>query len=501
MATKDISIEVSKEMGSSNNETNWRLDTSYKQLPEAFYSKQSFNEVPNPEVVIFNDPLAERLSMPLNFLKANEGQELLAGNQLPDGREGLAQAYAGHQFGHFTMLGDGRALLLGEHITPEGERVDVQLKGSGRTVFSRGGDGRAALGPMLREYIMSEGMHGLGIPTTRSLAVMKTGQYVRREERLPGAVLTRIAKSHIRVGTFQFAAARGEVDDLKALADYAIERHEPDLQGDQQPYLSFLYRVIEKQAHLIAQWQLVGFVHGVMNTDNMAISGETIDYGPCAFLDAYDPSAVFSSIDTQGRYAYGNQPYSANWNVARFAEALLPLLSENQEQAVAIAQQAIEAFTPLYKQYWLEGMRTKLGLLQEGEEDGAFVNQLLAIMSEYKLDYTNTFRQLSTGEKLASTVEDDGHYQEWKKEWQRRLDEQPFKREEAVQTMLATNPYVIPRNEHMERVLNDAVEKNDATLLKKFLSALSNPFIETDEGKEFTAVSTNVKPYITYCGT
>ena len=303
--------------------------------------------------------------MNVQALQSNDGVAVLAGNQIPEGALPLAQAYAGHQFGHFTMLGDGRALLLGEQITPQGERVDIQLKGSGRTPYSRGGDGRAALGPMLREYIISEAMHALGIPTTRSLAVVTTGESVIRETELPGAILTRVAASHLRVGTFQYVSKWGTVEELRALADYTLKRHFPDVDADENRYLFLLQEVIKRQAALIAKWQLVGFIHGVMNTDNMAISGETIDYGPCAFMDAYDPATVFSSIDSQGRYAYGNQPHIAGWNLARFAETLLPLLHDNQEQAVKLAQDAISDFTELYHSNWLAGMRAKLGIFNE----------------------------------------------------------------------------------------------------------------------------------------
>ncbi|MFE5278565.1 YdiU family protein, partial [Bacillus cereus] len=328
-------------------------------------------------------------------LNSAEGASVLSGNEILAGAEPLAQAYAGHQFGHFNRLGDGRAVLLGEQLTPSGERVDIQLKGSGRTPYSRGGDGRAALGPMLREYIISEAMFGLGIPTTRSLSVVTTGESIIRETRLPGAVLTRIAASHIRVGTFQFAAAWTSVDELRTLADYTIKRHYPQIDLEDAPYLSLLRETVKRQAKLIASWQLVGFIHGVMNTDNMTISGETIDYGPCAFMDTYDPATVFSSIDREGRYAYGNQPYIGGWNLARFAEALLPLLHENQDEAVATAQHEISAYSGLFHKYWLEGMRAKLGLFHAEEGDEALIDDLLVMMAEQRADFTNTFRFLT----------------------------------------------------------------------------------------------------------
>ena len=310
------------------------------------HSFPSTNPTPvrSPKLIILNHQLAASLGLNAEALQSEDGVAMFAGNRIPEGASPLAQAYAGHQFGHFNMLGDGRAVLLGEQITPEGKRVDIQLKGPGRTPYSRGGDGRAALGPMLREYIISEAMHALGIPTTRSLAVVTTGEAVIREDELPGAILTRVAASHLRVGTFQYVAKWGTVEELRILADYTLKRHFPDVEADENPYLSLLQEVIKRQAELIAKWQLVGFIHGVMNTDNMAISGETIDYGPCAFMDVYDPATVFSSIDRQGRYAYGNQPSIAGWNLARFAETLLPLLDDNQEQAVELAQEQITQF-------------------------------------------------------------------------------------------------------------------------------------------------------------
>nr|WP_144560431.1 YdiU family protein [Shouchella miscanthi] len=480
----------------------WPLEDSYRTLPATFYSLQQTNPVPKPEVVIFNHKLAKERSIDETIPSTDMGLDWLAGNRIPHRSEGIAQAYAGHQFGQFTMLGDGRALLLGEHVTPKGERYDVQLKGSGRTTFSRGGDGRAALGPMLREYLVSEGMNGLGIPTTRSLSVVKTGQVVQRETRLPGAVLTRIAKSHIRVGTFQYAAARGDVSDLKALADYTIYRHEHAVSEEKNPYLAFLCQVIDKQAHLIANWQLVGFVHGVMNTDNMAISGETIDYGPCAFLDQYDPMRTFSSIDRQGRYAYGNQPYMANWNLARLAEALIPLLANNKETAVQLAQQAIETFTPLYTSYWLKGMRKKVGLIDnEQKEDRSLIDRLLKMMAEHKLDYTLTFRQLSTEGTLPASVENEEHCQAWKKEWENRVDQQSRSRSDIQNQMLSVNPFIIPRNEHVEQVLEAVENNNDNTLLRAFVKAIQDPYKETETSKRFAQVSKSKTPYITYCGT
>ena len=374
------------------NEFGWNFDNSYARLPKTFFTLQNPTPVSSPKLVIFNESLATSLGLNGSALQREDGIGILAGNIIPQGATPLAQAYAGHQFGHFNMLGDGRAVLLGEQINPQGERVDIQLKGSGRTPYSRGGDGRAALGPMLREYIISEAMHALGIPTSRSLAVVSTGESVIRETNLPGAILTRVAASHIRVGTFQYAATWGKDGELQALADYTIKRHFPDIEEDENRYLSLLQEVIKRQAELIAKWQLVGFIHGVMNTDNMAISGESIDFGPCAFMDTYDPETVFSSIDREGRYAYGNQPYMAGWNLARFAESLLPLLHENQEQAIEIAEDAISNFAELYQSNWLAGMRAKLGIFNEETEDQPLIEDLLNMMQQYRADYTNTFR-------------------------------------------------------------------------------------------------------------
>lgn len=329
-------------------EAGWNFDNSYARLPQLFLSSINPTPVRSPQLVILNEKLATSLGLSIKALQSEEGVAVFAGNGIPEGASPLAQAYAGHQFGNFTMLGDGRAVLLGEQMTPQGERVDIQLKGSGLTPYSRGGDGRATLGPMLREYIISEAMHGLGIPTTRSLAVVTTGESVIRENDLPGAILTRVAASHLRVGTFEYVLQWGNVEDIRVLAEYTIERHYPHVEEGEDRYLHLLQEVIKRQAMLIAKWQLVGFIHGVMNTDNMAISGETIDYGPCAFMDTFDPAQVFSSIDRQGRYAYGNQPNIGGWNLTRFAEALVPLLHDNQSEAVELAQGALEEYATLY---------------------------------------------------------------------------------------------------------------------------------------------------------
>ncbi|MBB5174648.1 protein adenylyltransferase SelO [Texcoconibacillus texcoconensis] len=483
-------------------ETGWNLDNSYANLSETFFSKIEPSPVNAPEFVIFNEPLAKSLGLNIEELENDEGLATLAGNSVPEGSDPIAQAYAGHQFGHFTMLGDGRALMLGEQITPEGERVDIQLKGSGRTPYSRGGDGRAVLGPMLREYIMSEAMYALGIPTNRSLSVVTTGEDVIRETNLPGAVLTRTASSHLRVGTFQYAARWGTVDELKELADYTIERHFPDIKKAQHPYLALLQEVIKRQAKMIAKWQHVGFIHGVMNTDNMTISGETIDYGPCAFMDTYDPKTVFSSIDREGRYAYENQPPIAGWNLARFAESLLPLIHEDIDEAVKIAQDEISKFTPLYKEQWFSGMRAKLGLFNEEANDESLIDRLLGMMQKSNADYTNTFRLLTMENPSETDLYGKEGFDEWYDEWQKRLNEQEQSKEDAHELMRNNNPAVIPRNHRVEEALQAAVEEEDYSVMEHLLDVLSNPYAYSPEQEEYCTLPENTGvPYRTYCGT
>jgi serine/tyrosine/threonine adenylyltransferase len=426
---------------------------------------------------------------------------VFAGNKIPDGASPLAQAYAGHQFGHFTMLGDGRAVLIGEQITPTGERFDIQLKGSGRTPYSRGGDGRAAIGPMLREYIISEAMHGLGIPTTRSLAVVTTGEEIARESYLPGAILTRVAASHLRVGTFQYAARWASVEELRELADYAIKRHYPEIEGDENRYLSFLQEVIKRQAMLIAKWQLVGFIHGVMNTDNMTISGESIDYGPCAFMDTYDPATVFSSIDREGRYAYGNQPNIGVWNLARLAEALLPLLHENQEEAVTLAQDKLADFAQLFESNWLEGMRPKLGLINEDEQDKPLIKDLLDMMQKHRADYTNTFRALTLDKPEETILHGTTEFTQWLERWKARLGKQQESKDSSILLMRNSNPAVIPRNHRVEEAL-EAANNGDYSVLERLLEVLSKPYAYSSEQMEYAALPTaSPRPYRTFCGT
>jgi uncharacterized protein YdiU (UPF0061 family) len=480
----------------------WRFDNSYSRLPSLFFRKVHPTPVEQPRLVVLNEKLAEAFGLDVQALRSEDGVAMFAGNRLPEGASPIAQAYAGHQFGYFTMLGDGRAHLIGEHITPVGERVDIQLKGSGRTPYSRSGDGRAALGPMLREYIISEAMHALGIPTTRSLAVVSTGEPVYRETVLPGAVLTRTAASHIRVGTFQYAAWRGTAEELRALADYTWKRHFSDAESGDHLGLSLLREVIKRQASLIAKWQLVGFVHGVMNTDNMAVSGETIDYGPCAFMDAYDPATVFSSIDTGGRYAYGNQPYIAAWNLARFAEALLPLMHEDREQAVKMAEEALDEFIPLFKMHWLKGMRMKLGLANEEPEDESLIVELLDIMHKFHADYTNTFIALTFDKTDETPMACARVFTEWQQRWKARRKRQPHTAEETHQLMRANNPAVIPRNHRVEEALEAAVRQEDLSAMKRLLNVLAHPYAHAPGQAEYAAPPPpSETPYRTFCGT
>jgi len=479
---------------------------SSARLPDRMFTRLAPTAVRAPELIVLNDSLAASLGLNAEALRTEQGAAELAGNRIPEGAEPLAQAYAGHQFGHFTMLGDGRALLLGEQITPRGERFDIQLKGSGPTPYSRRGDGRAALGPMLREYIISEAMHALGIPTTRSLAVAATGETILRETELPGAVLTRVAASHIRVGTFQYAANWGTAEELRALADYTLRRHYPDIEAGPEAkdnrYLALLRGAIDRQAALIAQWMLVGFIHGVMNTDNMALSGETIDYGPCAFMDVYDPATVFSSIDTQGRYAYGNQPYIGAWNLARLAEAILPLLHDEEEQAVKLAEDALAGYNEAYQHRWLAGMRAKLGIGNEEKEDEALIADLLRIMRQSRADYTHTFRALTFDRAEETALAGSEEFGPWRERWQARLGRQEEPREAWERRMRDHNPAVIPRNHRVEEALKAAVEEGDYGVMQRLLNALSKPFAHSPDQEEYAALPPESScAYRTFCGT
>ena len=481
---------------------NLKLENTYCELPNIFYSKEIPEKILNPKLVEFNKELAEDLGLDLKFLNSDEGIQYLVGNKLLEGSTPIAQAYAGHQFGHFTMLGDGRAILLGEFISRNGQRFDIQLKGAGKTKYSRGGDGKAALGPMLREYIISEGMYGLKIPTTRSLAVISTGENVIREEILEGALLVRIAKSHIRVGTFQFARNFGDVEDLKKLADYTLNRHFKKDSYEGNSYLYLLKEVINNQAKLISKWQLVGFIHGVMNTDNMTISGETIDYGPCTFMDSYDINTVFSSIDINGRYAYGNQPKIGVWNLTRFAESLLPLLDDDIDNAIKIAEEALSNYGKLYNEYYFNGMRAKLGLFNKEEEDENLILSLLTIMNKFKADYTSTFLNLTLGNLEEMSIFKSDDFKKWYESWQARLAKQNKSRDEIKKLMQSNNPTVIPRNYIVENAIKAAVNNNDYSVINKFLEALKNPYDYSNISEEYSKIPEVPScPYKTYCGT
>jgi uncharacterized protein YdiU (UPF0061 family) len=474
-----------------NHGRGWKLEQSYLKLPEAFYTRQAPEAVSGPKLVLFNRQLAQDLGIdPDSFGSEQEIAKIFSGNELPVEAEPFSQAYAGHQFGHFTKLGDGRAVVLGEQVDPQGRRWDIQFKGSGQTPYSRRGDGRAALGPMLREYLISEAMHALGIPTTRSLAVVTTGEPVYRENVLPGAVLTRVAASHIRVGTFEYAIAFQGVEGVRALADYAIVRHYPSLQKEAKPYVAFLREVITRQARLIAQWMQVGFIHGVMNTDNMLISGETIDYGPCAFMDDYNPATVFSSIDRNGRYAYGNQPPIAQWNLTRLAETLVPLLDEDESRAIEIAKECLESFGREFAENWFKGMASKLGITDTGPDDQKLIEDLLQLMQERQLDFTNTFASLTHGDKLDEVLPEV-----WLTRWKARRPD--------LALMQEVNPQVIPRNHLVEAALSAAVENSDLTSFQELLRALQKPFTleKTLPARFFEPAPRGGDPYQTFCGT
>ena len=486
---------------SNENIVGWRFEQSYSRLTSALFAPATPASVREPRVTLLNHALAGELGLDLGSIPPAAAAALFAGQDIPIGAVTIAQAYAGHQFGGFTMLGDGRAILLGEHRTPSGRLVDIQFKGSGRTRFSRGGDGRAALGPMLREYIISEAMAGLGIPTTRSLAVVTTGEPVYRETARRGAILTRVAASHIRVGTFEYAAALKDEATLKALADYAIDRHDPELATSPRKYLEFLRTVADRQAALIARWQLVGFVHGVMNTDNMAVSGESIDYGPCAFMNAYDPDTVFSSIDSTGRYSYGTQPRVAQWNLARLAEALLPLLDSEPEAAVAVATEALHEFHARYERYWLEGMRRKLGLQTEEASDAELIQSLLDWMRKQRADFTNTFRDLSAEEPPVGERYRDRDFQGWHSRWQQRLGREGSEATAVATLMRSVNPVVIPRNHLVEEALSAAEYRDDLSVLQRLLAALASPFEARAELEPFQQPPPDDGQYRTFCGT
>jgi len=485
------------------------FQNSYAALPANFFARVAPTPVTSPRLIKLNRPLAVQLGLDPDRLESPEGAEILAGKQVPDGADPIAMAYAGHQFGHFVpQLGDGRAILLGEVIDAGGVRRDIQLKGSGPTPFSRRGDGRAALGPVLREYIVSEAMAALGIPTTRSLAAVTTGESVLRETALPGAVLTRVASSHIRVGTFQYFAARGDTEGVRRLADHVIARHYPEIANTERPYLSLLSAVIARQANLVARWLLVGFIHGVMNTDNTSISGETIDYGPCAFMDYYDPAQVFSSIDEMGRYAYANQPRIAQWNLTRLAECLLPLISDDQDKAVAEAQSAIGEFVDVFDAAYQAGLRRKLGLFTARDDDRILAQDLLDAMAKNQADFTLAFRRLGDAalgpehDEVRQLFADPTAYDDWAARWRQRLAGEPQDSAARRTAMRSVNPAFIPRNHRVEAVIEAAVNRDDFAPFEELLTVLSKPY---DDQPALAAYAEPPEPHErvlqTFCGT
>jgi len=478
----------------------WHFDNTYSKLSKTFIEDIKPTPVHDPELVILNEQLAKELNLDFSKTKEKDLSLLFSGNSLPNGSTTIAQAYAGHQFGHFTMLGDGRAVLIGEHISNKNNRFDIQFKGSGRTSFSRGGDGRAALGPMLREYIISEAINSLNIPTTRSLAVVKTGEKVVRENLLDGAILTRVASSHLRVGTFQYIAARQNIEDLNTLVDYTIERHYPQIKSSKTKALDLLNLVMEKQCRLVVDWMRVGFIHGVMNTDNMTISGETIDYGPCAFMDQYHPKTVFSSIDKFGRYAYSNQPPIAKWNLARFAECLIPLIDKNEETAIKIATDVIDNFQNIYEKKWLNMMRDKLGLFGEDKNDRQLIDDLLNWMEKYKIDYTNTFCHLMEIKIDENTYKDEA-FITWFDVWKKRSKLNNSSKEKQIELMKKNNPIVIPRNHKVEEALTEANNGN-LEKMKKLNDILKNPYSNQEDIAEYQVPAPiGNEKYQTFCGT
>ena len=479
----------------------WSFDNTYSKLPDNLLVKQAPVPVKSPELIILNKDLSKDLDLDFTDIKEKDLSQLFSGNLLPTGSNSIAQAYAGHQFGHFTMLGDGRAILMGEHLSKSNERHDIQFKGSGITPFSRSGDGRAALGPMLREYIISEAIHALGIPTTRSLAVVKTGENVMRDTYLPGAILTRVASSHIRVGRFQYIAATQNDKNLKIMMDYVINRHYPNIKNSKNKALDLLKTLIDVQINLVVDWIRIGFIHGVMNTDNMSISGETIDYGPCAFMDEYNPQTVFSSIDQHGRYAFLNQPKIVKWNLTRFAESIISLINNDNKKAIEIATETINNFESIYERKWLNMMRDKLGLFGEDIMDKELIMNLLNWMHKNKADYTNTFCFLMNEEFAFSEKFNNADFLVWKKEWKTRLKLNNNNEEKYLKLMRSVNPLLIPRNHKVEEAL-EAANKNDFIPMKNLIEVLRKPYNNQSNisGFQYTGSISN-KKYQTFCGT
>ena len=480
----------------------WRFDNSYARLPEGLFSRVGPTPVKEPGLVLFNTDLAEQLGLRTEDIDPAAIAQVLAGNALPAGSEPIAQAYAGHQFGHFTMLGDGRAVLLGEQLAPDGKRYDIQLKGSGTTLYSRRGDGRATLRAMLREYLMSEAMHHLGIPTSRSLAVVRTGQPVMRERPEQGAVLTRVAASHIRVGTFEYARHFLRVDELRALMDHTIQRHHPEAADAENPALELLRSMMRGQIALIVHWMRVGFIHGVMNTDNMGLGCETFDYGPCAFMNAYDPATVFSSIDTGGRYTFGNQPVIAHWNLSVLAGALLPLIHDNEEQAVALAQAVLDEFPPLFRAAHLRMACAKIGIAEPQAGDAALVQELYDLMQATGADHTNTFAALQLEAPSGTPPFNDEQLSRWHARWSERIQTVPGGLQSARLLMQRMNPVVIPRNHVVEQVLDAATLQNDIRPMQAFLDVLADPYTHAVVPDVYRLPPTDGDAhYRTFCGT
>ncbi|MEQ3724655.1 protein adenylyltransferase SelO [Alcanivorax sp.] len=478
----------------------FRFDNTYRRLPAPLFSDCSPQSVSTPQFVLFNDRLAQEMGLDSKALSAHP--EMFTGNAPLEGSEPIAQAYAGHQFGNLTMLGDGRAILLGEHLGDDGQRRDIQLKGAGRTPFSRGGDGRAALGPMLREYLISEALHVLNIPTTRSLAVTATGDSVLRESPLPGAILTRVAASHIRVGTFQYAAGQQDPALLEQLVDYTIARHYPALKGAENKALALFEAVMDQQIDLVVGWMRVGFIHGVLNTDNVTLSGESIDFGPCAFMDSFDPNTVFSSIDRQGRYAYGNQPSITQWNLGRFAETLLGLMDENTDAAIEKATHSLKSFSQRYEEKWHAMMGKKLGLFGSEAEDDALIADLLTWMHEQNADYTNTFRDLINESLPDREQYQSDAFQHWHQRWQARLGRNRKPLASSLCLMRNHNPAVIPRNHLVEQALEAASDNNDLAPTRALLAALADPYADRDIDDPYRQpAAPGERVYQTFCGT
>ena len=479
----------------------WTFDNTYSKLPSYLLTKQHPIPVRSPKLIVLNESLSKDLDLDFTKINDQDLSQLFSGNILPSGSSPIAQAYAGHQFGHFTMLGDGRAILMGEHLSKKKERYDIQFKGSGKTPYSRSGDGRAALGPMLREYIISESMHTLGIPTTRSLAVVKTGENVIRETHLPGAVLTRIAASHIRVGTFQYIAATQKEQNLKILFDYVINRHYPNIKNSKNQALDLLKTIMNVQINLVINWMRIGFIHGVMNTDNVSICGETIDYGPCAFMDTYNPDTVFSSIDQQARYSFSNQPKIIKWNLARFAECIITLIDDNKDSAVEIATETINTFENIYEEKWLNMMRDKLGLFGEDRNDQILIIELLTWMYKNKVDYTNTFCFLMNEKFYNNKIYNDKNFLIWKEKWENRLRLNNNSQEKYLKLMHSVNPLIIPRNHKVEEALT-AANDGDLEVMNKLLAVLKKPYENQNSIIDFQSPApSSDKAYQTFCGT